>query len=647
MSSAPPRDEQLLDARVVSLGTGSEALAFLHRAALSMGVATTSGEALYERIALLAREPFPDALAVLATFDPRVTLFHPECISGDPEATAALEDLLLSSGFGYDIACRDEHWKHLLEPRLHRVDGGLEELCCGQLDPSAARAFERDRGFTVVYAMGLTHERHLLATLALFVRQGLCDVERGTIEALIQHATIALARKRAEDELRAVAGHLQQSVGRRTRELSDTVTRLGLSESRLRALIDAVDHTALLVGLDGRVLAANKAAAGQAGRAIVEIVGVPTAELYPAELVEHRRQRSQEVLESGRAVHYTERLGGRVRECSLYPVHGADGQIRSFAGFARDVTEQAEMEQRLRQAAAFQKALFQSVSQGILVLDDEGAVSDCNRELLSSFAMEREEMVGRPGMSLCAELAAWERWEQEHASELSPGGASRHFELRMRRMDGSTFMARVGASRMASQGDSSAIVWVVRDVTDELLRVEQLEYLATHDDLTGLPNRLLFQDRLERARQHGRRYETGFALLLLDLDGFKEVNDRHGHELGDRLLTALGTRLRATLRASDTVSRLGGDEFAVLLPTPLSTRQAMEVGAKLLRALEKPFSVGGHELHVSASIGVSLFPEHEGERNQLLVRADRAMYAAKRSGGRQVVLASDEHEDRS
>jgi diguanylate cyclase (GGDEF)-like protein/PAS domain S-box-containing protein len=629
------------------LDGAEQALAFLHRAVLALGAVPSSGDGLFERIGLLLREPLPQALAVVCSFDARVTLFHPEAIGGPPEAVSAIEQLLTGGGYGYDIACLDDRWKRLLEPRLYRVRGGVADLSCGQVPVEPSQAFAERFGIRSCLAMGLTHERQLLGAVALLLERPLSELERETLEALIQHAAVALHRKRVEDELRSVAGRLQQSVGKRTQELSDRVTRLGHAQSRLRSLVDALDVTALLVSADGRLLACNQLVADRLGRGVQDVVGVHSSEFFPPERAQLHQEMSREAATSGRSVHYTERIDGRVRACSLHPVYGDDGQIQSFASFARDITQQHQREQRLRRAGAFQTALLQSVSEGILVLDDQGVVSECNRAVLASFGMEREELLGRPGVSLCAELAGWESWERDHLPKLAPGGEPAQIELRMRRMDGSTFTAKVGASRLQAEQGESGVVWVVRDVTDELLRVEQLEYLATHDDLTGLPNRLLFQDRLDRARQAGRRYGTGFALLLLDLDGFKEVNDTHGHELGDRLLAALGTRLRGTLRAADTFSRLGGDEFAVLLPNPMPPSQVVEVAEKLLVALERPFSVGGQELSVSASIGVAVFPQHEGERFDLLARADRAMYAAKRRGGQRVVMYSDDLEERS
>jgi len=160
------------------------------------------------------------------------------------------------------------------------------------------------------------------------------------------------------------------------------------------------------------------------------------------------------------------------------------------------------------------------------------------------------------------------------------------------------------------------------------------ESRALHDVLTGLPNRSLFQDRVDRALTAARREGTRPVVMLLDLDRFKEVNDTLGHRTGDELLRLVGPRIEGVLRSSDTVARLGGDEFAVLLPTAPDAEAGAEVGAKILQALERPFRVDGAELEVGASLGIACYPEHGEDVDTLMQRADMAMYVAKgtRSG---------------
>ncbi len=160
------------------------------------------------------------------------------------------------------------------------------------------------------------------------------------------------------------------------------------------------------------------------------------------------------------------------------------------------------------------------------------------------------------------------------------------------------------------------------------------ENRALHDVLTGLPNRALFQDRVDRALSSAQRERTKPVVMLLDLDKFKEVNDTLGHHRGDELLKLVGPRIAAVLRSSDTVARLGGDEFAVLLPTAPDAEAGAEVGQKILQALERPFRIDGADLEVGASLGIACFPEHGEDVDTLMQRADMAMYLAKgtRSG---------------
>lgn len=163
-----------------------------------------------------------------------------------------------------------------------------------------------------------------------------------------------------------------------------------------------------------------------------------------------------------------------------------------------------------------------------------------------------------------------------------------------------------------------------------------LTYQALHDMLTGLPNRTLLNDRVQQALHIARRDDTPLALLLLDLDRFKEINDTFGHDYGDVLLQRVAERLRGTLRASDAVARLGGDEFAILLPED-DAEGAVSVACKITETLDRPFLVDGHLLHVEGSIGIALYPQHGADAATLLRHADVAMYAAKRCHGRHAV----------
>ena len=212
-------------------------------------------------------------------------------------------------------------------------------------------------------------------------------------------------------------------------------------------------------------------------------------------------------------------------------------------------------------------------------------------------------------------------------------GVDHTLEYSMVAADGSTVHLRDVAS-VSADADGHALLMrgVMVDVTAQHGIEELLRQRATHDALTGLPNRALFGDRLEQALREGRRTGDPVALLLLDLDDFKEVNDALGHQAGDRLLVAFAERLSHEVRDCDTIARLGGDEFALLLTTDADSTGAMAVAQRVLEVAERPFDIDGLALQTRASVGIALHPEHASDAPTLSARADVAMYLAKRSG---------------
>lgn len=179
----------------------------------------------------------------------------------------------------------------------------------------------------------------------------------------------------------------------------------------------------------------------------------------------------------------------------------------------------------------------------------------------------------------------------------------------------------------------------ISDVTERKQMEEHMRHMAQHDPLTNLPNRALFSDRLAQALKSAGRYNEQLALLFIDLDGFKIINDHYGHDLGDELLKQVAQAMTVNLRAADTVARLGGDEFVVLLDSITGQEEAIKVAEKIRKTCERPFRVEGHTLHIATSVGLALYPEHAGDSGGMMRAADQAMYRAKEAGGNQVVLA--------
>ena len=203
-------------------------------------------------------------------------------------------------------------------------------------------------------------------------------------------------------------------------------------------------------------------------------------------------------------------------------------------------------------------------------------------------------------------------------------------EVEALRADGTAYALELHVMPVSAvAGKPGHWICILRDVSERKAHLDALQYQALHDNLTGLPNRELLRDRIEQAILGMRRNESPFALLFLDLDGFKEINDTFGHHTGDQLLTEVGARLRSKLRAVDTIARLGGDEFAIVLVGSDGKPDAGHLAAKLLQALEQPFLIEDHTLTVGASIGIVHCPEHGSDPSTLMRRADVAMYVAK------------------
>ncbi|WP_018141936.1 diguanylate cyclase domain-containing protein [Thioalkalivibrio sp. ALJ7] len=213
---------------------------------------------------------------------------------------------------------------------------------------------------------------------------------------------------------------------------------------------------------------------------------------------------------------------------------------------------------------------------------------------------------------------------------------------RVVRGDGGVRHVRVeGEIDRAPDGRPVQVLGMVRDITRDKDSEERLWHQAHHDSLTGLPNRSLLQEHIQQALRRAQRAGTGVALMVCDLDGFKPINDRLGHDVGDVVLVTVAHRLREGMRGSDIVARVGGDEFVLLLENVRDPDAVAGIGLKLIERFEEPVEVNRESLRVGLSLGGALFPQDGGDVDTLLQRADRAMYAAKADGGSQVVLYQD------
>jgi diguanylate cyclase (GGDEF)-like protein/PAS domain S-box-containing protein len=298
-----------------------------------------------------------------------------------------------------------------------------------------------------------------------------------------------------------------------------------------------------------------------------------------------------------------------------------------FRPLTRSIAERRQTEARLQLAAS----VFTHASEGIMIADAAANIIEVNDTFSAITGYSRDEVLGQNPRLLKSGRQGPEFYRAMWQALLENGNWQG--EVWNRRKDGELYAAMVNIAVVRDDnGRTQNYVALFTDVTPMKARQEQIEYLAHYDVLTGLPNRVLFADRLQHAMAQNQRRGRSLALAYLDLDGFKTVNDNHGHEVGDNLLVAVTGRMKAALREGDTLARIGGDEFVAMIDDLDDSFDLEPVLVRLLKAVADPVNLNGVVLNVSASIGVTLYPQDEADADTLLRHADQAMYVAKQAG---------------
>jgi diguanylate cyclase (GGDEF)-like protein/PAS domain S-box-containing protein len=309
---------------------------------------------------------------------------------------------------------------------------------------------------------------------------------------------------------------------------------------------------------------------------------------------------------------------------------GADGSSPRSLGTVTDVSSRREIEEALRLSEKRYRTLFERNLAGVYRSTLEGRILDCNESFARIFGYASREEVLRQ--------AAWDfyvRPEDREAAlaKLLERQSLSNYELCLKRKDGSTVWVLESESLIEGpDGRLSVIEGTAIDITERKRAEEQVKHLAFHDPLTNLPNRLLFNDRLTLAVAQAHRHSQRLAVLFLDLDRFKVINDSLGHSVGDELLRQVAERIQESVREGDTVARLGGDEFTLLVPGITAEEDAAKIARKICDAIHAPFWIDGRELFVTTSVGVSVYPSDGHDAETLVRNADSAMYRAKEQG---------------
>lgn len=438
-------------------------------------------------------------------------------------------------------------------------------------------------------------------------------------------------------------------------------------EQTLRGIMQTVADGLITIDEDSIIQSFNPAAEDIFGYAAREVIGESVEIL----MADHDRAHHQGYVDGYRHTGKPTIIGvssreqvGRRKDGTVFPIELAVtelklGDRRLFTGVIRDITDRKRNEEALRMARdkleerveertreltqevserrAAEKQLqlaakvIENLNEGVVVTDADFVVTSVNRAFNRITGFTTDEIVGEKphfytALSESPQLYAT-MWHAIDARGRWQG------ELWNKRKDGTDFAERLSVVALTDRsGAVRQFAIVTRDITQRKQDEERIRYQANYDALTGLPNRSLFMDRLAQALPTMRRAGRKLALMFLDLDGFKLVNDTLGHDVGDLLLQETAHRISSAVRDGDTVARLGGDEFTVIMPN-LEDPKKVPIGAKrILDALAKPYNLEGHEAFVSGSIGITIFPDDADIDSELIKNADAAMYQAKEQG---------------
>lgn len=422
----------------------------------------------------------------------------------------------------------------------------------------------------------------------------------------------------------------------------ETTEALRRERAMLQSLIESIPDIVFFKDGNGTYLNGNRAALAYVGPAAGNALGLRDSDLFDAETAERRRRGDLAAIAQGsaRSEEWSVFPDGRkvLLEVVKAPCRDAEGTLIGIVGIGRDITERRLAEDQLRRERALLQGLIDAIPDAILFKDPNGRMRKVNKSFAAWFGVAPDHFSGLSGDDI---------WPARLAEEVRLQDVLVYEERQPRRKE--LIIPRAGGDpidvemiKVPIYDDDGALLGLVgigRDISERKrmeadLRRSEAEkgHMAHHDALTGLPNRRLFFDRLDKVLARSQRTGRSVALLFIDLDGFKKVNDTHGHDCGDHALRVAAARIVDCLRKSDTVARIGGDEFTVILDDAPTVSDVSRVADMIIDAVSAPIPVHGQTAVIGASIGIALCPSDARDAHALLNAADSAMYKAKQAG---------------